>query len=122
MDYYLILLIPFGILVGLFFKWISDSSKDFSDLIEIELNKNNRRFLKSTYPGLFKVGPFKKFEISIGKPQINSGTVHYENTYYRIVDFKTKNNKTQCIWAKIETGWFKDTKIEFNPSLSETRK
>lgn len=122
MNNYWILLIPIVIIIGLFVKWMSDSAKDFSDIIELELKTKGIKFISSKYPGLFKVGPFKKFEVSIGKPQINDGAIQYENTYYRIVKIKTKNNKTKEIWAKIDTSWFKDTKIEFNPNLSEIKK
>ena len=122
MNNYWILLIPIVIIIGLFIQWISDSAKDFSDIIELELKTKGIKFISSKYPGLFKVGPFKKFEVSIGKPQINDGAIQYENTYYRIVEVKTKNNTTIKIWAKIDTNWFKDTKIEFKPSLSEIKK
>ena len=80
------------------------------------------KYIKSEYPGLFKVGPFKKFEIEIGKPQINNGTVRYERTYYRKVT-ALKNSKTEVeIWAKIETGWFKENSVEFNPRLKNVEK
>lgn len=74
------------------------------------------------YPGLFKVGPFKKFEISFGKPQINGGAIQYERTYYRIVELKTEKDKTHKIWARIDTNWFKETKVEFIPKLDKLNK
>ena len=136
-NYWILLILP-AIAIGLTIKWSTDKSKNFADIIETDLKKYGLKYLSSTYPGLFKVGPFKKFEITIGKPMINSGTVQYEHTYYRIVELRTnlgevknegweielrtKNNREERIWAKIETNWFKDTKIEYKPSLSELKK
>ncbi|WP_425235405.1 hypothetical protein [Ulvibacterium sp.] len=71
--------------------------------------------------GLFKVGRFKKFEVTIGKPMITNGAVQYEHTYYRIVELETKKKRREMIWVKIETNWFKDTQLEFKPSLSEIK-
>lgn len=122
MNYYWI---PIGIAiisVGFAIKRVTDKSKDFSKEIEAELKKHGFKFVSSQYPGLFKVGPFKKVEITIGKPQINNGTVQYENRYYRIVEFRTKDNRTERTWAKIDTSWFKETQIEFKPRLSMIHK
>ncbi len=118
----LIVFIIVAIPLGLYINQESNKSKDFSDLIEIALKKHGLHFVSSTYPGLFKVGPFKKFEITIGKPVINDGAIQYDHTYYRIVELKTKHQQTKKVWAKIETNWFKDTHIEFKPSLSEIKK
>ena len=122
MSNYWIWTILFLIPIGIVFQWITDKSKSFSDIIEIELKKHGLEYVNSSYPGLFKVGPFKKFVIKIGSPTINDGAIRYDNTYYRIVELKTKTNQTKQVWAKIETNWFKDTRIEFNPSLSKLKK
>ncbi|MEK6153987.1 hypothetical protein WIW50_12030 [Flavobacteriaceae bacterium 3-367] len=102
--------------------WKVNTKRDFKDVIEPLLNKKGFTYVSSKYPGVFRVGPFKKIEVTIGKPQINNGAVRYEKTFYRIVDLKTKNNKSRQTWAKIETSWFKETKVEFNPKLSEIKK
>ena len=122
MNHYWILWISIGLVLGLSIKWFTDKSKNFAKIIEVDLKKHGLKYVSSKYPGLFKVGPFKKFEITIGKPMINNGTIQYDHTYYRIVELRTKNNRTERIWAKIETNWFKDTKIEFKPRLSELKK
>ncbi len=119
-TYWIFLIIP-AIAIGLTIKWVTDKSKNFADIIEADLKKYGLKYLSSTYPGLFKVGPFKKFEITLGKPMINNGSVQYERTYYRIVRLKTKNNKTTQVWAKIETNWFKETQIEYKPPLSKLK-
>lgn len=117
MEYFLILLI---VCVISFFGWLDwqfNKKKDFRNLIEPQLEKFGMKYIKSEYPGIFKVGPFKKFEIEIGKPQINNGTVQYEKTYYRKVTTLVNNKSEVEIWAKIETGWFKEDSIEFIPKL-----
>ena len=81
MEYFFIFLV---ICIITFFGWLDwqfNKSKNFRNLIEPQLEKAGMKYIKSEYPGLFKVGPFKKFEIEIGKPQINNGTVRYERTY-----------------------------------------
>jgi len=122
MEYFFIFLV---ICIITFFGWLDwqfNKSKNFRNLIEPQLEKAGMKYIKSEYPGLFKVGPFKKFEIEIGKPQINNGTVRYERTYFRKVT-ALKNNKTEVeIWAKIETGWFKENSVEFNPRLKNVEK
>lgn len=121
MSYFAIVLIFLAIGFGLLIKTSSDKAKNFDDVISSELKKHKLHLVRSTYPGLFKVGPFKKFEISIGKPQINNGTVQYEHTYYRIIELENKRKMKKTVWAKIETSWFKNTKIQFNPPLTEVK-
>ena len=113
MEKYWIIIIPIGIAISLYIAWITDSSKDFKDIVEVELKKKGFKLISLTYPGLFKVGPFKKIEVSFGKPKINDGAIQYEKTYYRIAEVKTLKNKTNKIWVKIETSWFKESKVEF---------
>jgi len=117
MGYFLMLLV---FCISVFFGWLNwqfHTNKDFKHLIEPELRKYGMKYIKSEYPGIFKVGPFKKFKIELGKPQINNGTIQYERTYYRKITAETDQSKTIEIWAKIETGWFKDDAVEFNPKL-----
>jgi len=121
MEYFLILFI---LCVTVFFGWLQwniDKKKDFRHLIEPQLEQFGMEYIKSEYPGIFKVGPFKKFEIEIGKPQINDGTIRYEKTYYRKVSALVNNNSEIEIWAKIETGWFKEDSVEFNPKLRNVK-
>lgn len=120
MGFYWILIVLFIISLLILVEWLIKSSKDFTEQIETELKLEKMSLLNLSYPGLFKVGPFKKIEISIGKPIIN-GAVQYENTYYRIVELKTEKNKTYKIWARIDTNWFKETKIKFIPKLNQLK-
>jgi len=106
------------VLLG-YLNWQSEKSKDFRELIEPQLEKYGMKYIKAEYPGIFKVGPFKKFEIEIGKPQINNGAVRYEKRYYRKITVLANNKKEIEIWAKIDTGWFKEDSVEFNPELKK---
>tara|TARA_B100000809_G_C14858869_1_gene431108 strand:+ start:114 stop:488 length:375 start_codon:yes stop_codon:yes gene_type:complete len=98
-------------------RYYIGKNKKFDDLIKPMLKKNDLKLIDIKYPGLFKVGPFPRFEISFGKPQINNGAIHYEKSYYRIMSVTTKTKEIVNVWVKIETSWFKKTKIEFKPSL-----
>lgn len=115
----------FFVLIAIFYGWLNweiDKNKDFKHLIEPQLEKFGIKYIKSEYPGIFKVGSFKKFEIEIGKPQINNGTIRYEKTYYRKITAITQNNAEIEIWAKIETSWLKEDTIEFSPNLKNASK
>ena|SRR5690606_16005986 len=104
-----------------YLRWRIGSNRNFDSLFNTKLTRHELQLIKSEYPGIFKVGPFKKFEINIGKPQINNGAIQYERTYYRKLQVVTKDNKQVEIWAKIETGWFKDTTVDFKPKLNEIK-
>lgn len=105
----------------LFINWKFDSSKDFSQLIRVELGKSNMKLLSLKYPGIFKVGPFEKIKISVGKPLINDGAIQYEKSYIRKVKLETSTKKVHEVWVRIETHWFKETKCEFRPKLSDLK-
>ena len=115
-----VLFILLAILV-LFISWKYDSSKDFSQLIQVELRKNNMKLVNLKYPGIFKVGPFEKIKITVGKPLINDGAIQYEKSYIRLVKLETNNKKVHEVWVKISTHWFKETKVEFRPQLSDLK-
>ena len=121
MEYFLILLIVCISLVLGWLNWQRDKRKDFRKLIEPQLERYGMKYVKAEYPGIFKVGPFKKFEIEIGKPQINDGTIQYEKRYYRKITAIAKNKKVVEVWAKIDTGWFKEDSVEFNPRLNNIK-
>lgn len=101
----------------IYLRWWTGTKRDFNPFFKQQLAKFGLTLMTSEYPGLFKVGPFKKFEIEFGKPQINGGVIRYERTYYRKIKAKMKNGNEIEIWAKIETGWFKETTVEYIPKL-----
>lgn len=117
MEYFVIGLMVFISAIIGWLNWQHENKKDFRKLIEPQLEQYGMKYIKAEYPGFFKVGPFKKFEIEIGKPQINDGTIRYEKRYYRKITAIASNNKVVEIWAKIDTGWFKEDTVEFIPKL-----
>jgi hypothetical protein len=120
-DLKIILFIAGGIVFGVI-RYYFSKNKKFDDLIKPLLRKHDLTLMDIKYPGLFKVGPFPRFEISFGKPQINNGTIRYEKRYYRIMMVKTKANKELRVWVKIDTSWVKKTKFEFKPRLADLNK
>lgn len=117
MEYFLIPLILSIWFALWWLNWQHNKRKDFRKLIEPKLEQYGLKYIKEEYPGIFKVGPFKKFEIEIGKPQINDGTIQYEKSYYRKITVLANNKKEVEVWAKIDTSWFKDDTVEFSPKL-----
>lgn len=86
----LLIIIPFGI----YLQWVRQKSKDFSEIINSKLKKHELKFISSTYSGFMKAGPFNRFEISFGKPQINSGSIQYENRIIVLLRLKLKRIKS----------------------------
>ena len=116
----LIVIIFIIITLGLFYiRYKIDARRNFDELLKKELKPHGFQLVKSEYPGLLKVGPFKKIEVEIGKPQINRGAIQYERTYYRKLQILTNKNQQVQVWAKIETGWFKSATADFIPNLNE---
>ncbi|WP_432670639.1 hypothetical protein [Flavobacterium sp. SM2513] len=121
MEYFVLLLIVCILAFLGWINWQHEKSKDFRKLLEPQLERYGMEYVKAEYPGIFKVGPFKKFEIEIGTPQINNGTIQYEKRYYRKITAITKKKKVVQVWAKIDTSWFKDDSVEFNPRLNSIK-
>lgn len=118
-----IIIIVFVFLIISVIKYYLFKRKDFNELIHKKLSRHNYKLVKNSFPGLFKIGPYKtdKIKIEVGVVMINDGTVNYKKTYYRIIDLKTDTNEIKQTWAKINTHWFKETKIEFRPPLEKLK-
>ena len=115
---FLVLLIPVTIIRHLIVK-----RRSFDELIKTKLKRHNLKLVKNEFPGYFKIGPYKKdpIEFEIGRPQINNGTTQYKKTYYRKLEIKNSKEINAECWTKINTHWFKDSKIEFRPTLNEIK-
>lgn len=115
---FLIILIP-TVVLSFFFR----KMRSFDELLKTKLKSQNITIVKNEFPGLFKIGPYKKdpIKIEIGKPIINNGASNYKKTYFRKLELKNKNNKKIECWAKIETHWFKDSKVEFRPTIQQIK-
>ena len=119
----ILIIIAFLIIIPIlvYTRWKIGTLRNFDHLFGKKLTRYGLKLMKSEYPGIFKVGPFPKFEVEIGKPQINGGAIQYERTFIRKLQVLTKNNEQREIWARIETGWFKETTVQFKPNLKEIK-
>jgi hypothetical protein len=96
-----------GILVvcGVCFQVVrvrSRHRRDFREHLEPILAEYGLLFLSSTYPGMFKVGPFPKFEIQYGRPQSGIGGVRGEYNEYRVVEVQDDKGESFKLWALLE--------------------
>lgn len=81
--------------------------KDFREYIEPVLESCGLKFVSAKWPGFFKVGPFPKFEVEIGRPQSRVGGIRGEFNEYRIVTFLDSDGRSHEIWANIEFEMFR---------------
>jgi hypothetical protein len=120
---FILLIIVFFFTIVSIIKYYLIKHKDFNDEIINKLRRKNIKLIKNSFPGIFKVGPFKNKKILEFKiaPVINGGAIQIEKSYYRILDLQTASNSNTQIWAKITTHWFKPTRIEFKPTLESLK-
>lgn len=81
----------------------SRHKKSYRNYLEPILNDHNLRYISSTFPGWFNVGPFPKIEGKIGRPQstipfIGQGEYHQ----YRIVEVLDSQENTYQLWALLD--------------------
>jgi hypothetical protein len=108
----IMLYIGIGILVviGLAFYFVITwrrHQKDFRGHLEPILKSYGLRFVAARWPGFFKVGPFPKLEIEVGRPQSRVGGIRGEFSEYRIVTFQDSEDQTHEVWANLEYEMFR---------------
>ena len=106
------LYIGIGILVviGLAFYFLITwrrHQKDFREHLEPILKSYGLRFVAARWTGFFKVGPFPKLEIEVGRPQSRVGGIRGEFSEYRIVTFQDSEGRTHEVWANLEFEMFR---------------
>ena len=74
---------------------------DLSQYLEPPLQACGMTFISAIYPGLFKVGPFPKFEMTVGPATTVNGR-RGEYSEYRIVNFKDSGGRDFQLWALVE--------------------
>ena len=77
------------------------TSKDYREHIEPVLHSHGLNFISSEYPGMFKVGPFPKFEVTMGRPQSRAGGISGEYSQYRVIRCSDSDGHTYELWAMI---------------------
>ena len=70
-------------------------------------------FVSARWPGRFKVGPFPKFEIEVGRTQSRAGGIRGEYDEYRIVTVKDSKGNTLELWARLEFELFRLRRIRW---------
>jgi len=109
--------IGFFLLLGAFIQFFVQwrrHHRDFTKELEPVLRSVGLRFVSATWPGWFKVGPFPKLEVELGRPQSRVGGIHGEYAEYRIVTFRDSEGQTHEIWAKIEFEMFRLRRIRWD--------
>lgn len=70
-------------------------------------------FVSASWPGRFKVGPFPKFEIEVGRPQSRVGGIRGEYDEYRIVTVQDSRGNLHELWANLEFELFRLRRIRW---------
>ncbi|MDA3790039.1 MAG: hypothetical protein PF503_16275 [Desulfobacula sp.] len=115
---YLVPLFCIGIAISIY-RVQKRRKKDYRELIEPNLNMYGYEFVSSITPKLFDVGPFPKFEITVGSTQTRTPIGSGEYTEYRIVRFINKNNSEEKeSWVKLEFEAFMFKSVTWKPELN----
>lgn len=87
--------------------------RDLREYLEPELRRCGVDFISAVYPGMFKVGPFPKFEHESGRPQSMIGGTRGEYNEYRIVSFKDSTGTVYRLWALVEFEMFQFRRVRW---------
>ena len=77
------------------------------------LKSHDLTFVSAKWPGSFKVGPFPKVEVEVGRPQSRVGGISGEYDEYRIVNVRDSDGNTHQLWAKLEFELFRLRRIRW---------
>ncbi len=87
--------------------------------LEPILAKHGLTFVSARWPGMFKVGPFPKVEIEVGRPQSRVGGIRGEYDTYRIVTVQDSNRNIHELWVKLEFELFRLRRIRWRMEQSQ---
>ena len=87
--------------------------RDHRKDLEPVLARHALAFVSAKWPGRFKVGPFPKFEIELGRPQSRAGGIRGEYDEYRLVTAKDSKGNTHELWARLEFELFRLRRIRW---------
>ena len=105
-------LVAIGLGVQLFIthrRHMRDHRKDLEPI----LKTHGLTFVSASWPGRFKVGPFPKFEIEVGRPQSRVGGIRGEFDEYRIVTVQDSRGNLHELWANLEFELFRLRRIRW---------
>ena len=92
--------------------------RDHRQDLEPILNSHGLTFISAKWPGLFKVGPFPKVEVEVGRPQSRFGGIRGEYDEYRVVTVKDSQGNRFEIWARLEFEVFRLRRIRWRVDKS----
>ena len=87
--------------------------RDHRQALEPVLKTHGLTFVSASWPGRFKVGPFPKFEIEVGRPQSRVGGIRGEFDEYRIVTVQDSRGNLHELWANLEFELFRLRRIRW---------
>lgn len=87
--------------------------RDHHKELEPILAAHGLTFVSAKWPGLFKVGPFPKFEIEVSRPQSRIGGIRGEYDTDRIVSAQDSQGNLHELWAKFEFEGFRLRQIRW---------
>jgi hypothetical protein len=93
--------------------------RDHRKDVESILASHGLIFVSARWPGMFKVGPFPKFEIEVGHLQSRVGGIRGEYDEYRIVIVQDSEGNTHELWAKLEFELFRIRQIKWRAENSQ---
>lgn len=106
------ILAALALTVQFFILW-RRHQKDYRGHLEPILESHGLRFVASRWPGFFRVGPFPKFEVEVGRPQSRVAGMSGEFTEYRIVTARDGEGRTYEVWAKLEFELFRLRSVQW---------
>jgi len=112
----IICLIPIVLAISIWADWAWQSPEDYKEKIIKQLEEKGFQLVDISMPGIFKTGPFPKFQISFG-PQTKIMGVSGEKTRYRIVKYKNQNGVIKQSWIRINVTAFVVIRIKWIPEL-----
>lgn len=99
--------------VVLLFLAVRRKRKDCRKWLEPVLAEHGLKYVSAEYPGLFKTGPFPKFEIRIAHISVRIFGISGQYSLYRRVVFQDENGKLYELWACLEFEAFRLRRIRW---------
>jgi hypothetical protein len=94
--------------------------RDLREFLEPDLRKCGVTFISAVYPGLFKIGPFPKFEGPHRRPQTTVNGIRGEYNEYRIVSFSDSKGAVFRLWALVEFEMFQFRRVRWRAERKDS--
>jgi hypothetical protein len=94
--------------------------RDLREYLEPVLQKCGVTYISAVYPGIFKVGPFPKFEVERDRPESTVGGISGEYNEYRVVSFSDSNGHVFRLWALVEFEMFQFRRVRWRAEQKDS--